>query len=124
VAAAAEAGRSARARAPQHRGRLFAGYDAREAIGFHVFVASVLERASVPVAVHALDDKGLPVGSNAFTFSRFLVPWLCGFQGRAIFADGSDMLMQADIAELDASVRPELRRPGRAAPGPTRRATS
>lgn len=82
--------------------RLFAGYDAREAIGFHVFVGSVLKHASAPVAIHALDDKGLPRGSNAFTYSRFLVPWLCGFEGHAIFADGSDMLMLADIAELDA----------------------
>jgi hypothetical protein len=88
--------------------RLFAGYDAREAIGFHVFVASVLEHASVPVAIHALDDKGLPHGSNAFTYSRFLVPWLCGYDGHAIFADGSDMLMLADIAELDELFDPSL----------------
>ncbi len=82
--------------------RLFCGFDQRESIGFHVFVASVLEHASQPVAIHALDSKGLPQGSNAFTFSRFLVPWLCDFQGHAIFADASDMLMQGDIAELNA----------------------
>lgn len=86
--------------------RLFVGYDSREAIGFHVFVASVLEHASVPVAIHALDSKGMPAGSNAFTYSRFLVPWLCGFKGHAIFLDGSDMLMLSDIAELDALFDP------------------
>jgi hypothetical protein len=85
---------------------LFCGYDAREAIGFHVFVASVLQRASVPVAIHPLDAKGLPAGSNSFTFSRFLVPYLMGFKGHAIFADASDMLMLADIAELDALFNP------------------
>lgn len=85
---------------------LFCGFDAREAIGFHVFVASVMERASVPVAIRPLDSKGLPQGTNAFTYSRFLVPWLCGFQGHAIYADASDMVMLADVAELDALFDP------------------
>lgn len=82
--------------------RLFAGFDPRESIGFAVFSDSVLEHASAPVAIVALDSKGLPVGTNAFTYSRFLVPWLCGYEGHAIFMDGSDMLMLGDIAELDA----------------------
>lgn len=82
--------------------RLFCGYDAREAIGHHVFVHSVLEHATQPVAITALGAWNMPQGSNEFTYSRFLVPWLCGFSGRAIFMDGADMLMQADIAELDA----------------------
>jgi hypothetical protein len=81
---------------------LFCGYDRREALGFHVFVSSVLDRASEPVAIHALDASGLPEGTNSFTFSRFLVPWLMGFKGRAIFADACDMLMLGDIAALDA----------------------
>jgi hypothetical protein len=82
--------------------RLFCGFDSREQIGFHVFVSSVLERATVPVAIHPLGNLGMDEGSNAFTFSRFLVPWLCHYAGRAIFADASDMLMLADIAELAA----------------------
>jgi hypothetical protein len=49
---------------------------------------------------------GLPEGSNAFTVSRFLVPWLCGFKGHAIFCDASDMLMLGDVAELDALFDP------------------
>lgn len=88
--------------------RLFCGYDEREAIGFHVFVASVMQHASQPVQIVALDSRGLPdVGSNAFTLSRFLVPWLCDFKGRAIFCDASDMLMCDDIARLDALFDPE-----------------
>jgi hypothetical protein len=86
--------------------RLFAGYDPREAIGFHVFVASLLDRTSAPVTIHPLDGRNLPEGTNTFTFSRFLVPWLCGFEGRAIFADACDMLMLADLAELDALFDP------------------
>lgn len=86
--------------------RLFSGYDAREAIGFHVFVASLLRHASVPVSVTALASQGMPVGTNEFTYSRFLVPHLCGYQGRAIFVDGADMLMCEDVAELDALADP------------------
>lgn len=81
---------------------LFCGFDEREQIGWHVFVASVLARTSEPVAIHRLDSCGLPQGSNAFTLSRFLVPFLTEYKGRAIFADAADMLMLADIAELDA----------------------
>lgn len=88
---------------------LFCGYDAREAVGFHTFVASVIQRATVPVAIHPLDAKGLPQGTNTFTFSRFLVPWLMGFKGRAIFMDACDMLLLEDIAKLD-----DLFTPGKA----------
>lgn len=79
---------------------IFCGYDAREAIGFHVFAQSVIARASVPVALVPLAAMGLPQGSNAFTLSRFLIPFLMGYRGRAIFADASDMLMLGDVAEL------------------------
>jgi len=81
---------------------LFCGFDARESIGFHVFMASVLERTTAPVCFRRLDAMGLPQGSNAFTFSRFLVPHLMGFQGHAVFADASDMLMLGDVGRLDA----------------------
>lgn len=80
--------------------RLFCGYDPREAVGYHTFVSSVLKRASEPVAFTALSSMGLPEGSNTFTLSRFLVPYLCGFKGHAIFVDACDMLCMGDIAEL------------------------
>ena len=86
--------------------RLFCGYDEREAIGFHVFVHSVLENASQPVQIVPLAARGMPQGSNAFTYSRFLVPYLCDFKGHAIFMDASDMLMLGDVAELDALFDP------------------
>ena len=85
---------------------LFCGYDSRESAGFHTFVHSVLARASQPVSIVPLAGMGLPQGSNSFTLSRFLVPSLMGFKGHAIFADASDMLMLADVAELDAMFDP------------------
>ena len=86
--------------------RLFVGFDQREAVAFHTFAQSVLEKASRPVAITPLVLPALPGytethrdGSNTFIYSRFLVPHLCGFEGTAIFADG-DMICRTDLAEL------------------------
>lgn len=87
---------------------LFCGYDRREAIGFHVFVHSVLSRTSAPVSIIPLAAMGLPEGSNSFTQSRFLVPKLMRYRGHAIFADASDMLAMGDVAELNALFDPRF----------------
>ena len=82
------------------------GFDHREAIAYHVFCQSVIERTSVPVRFLPLTPQAMAGyveqhqdGSNAFVYRRFLTPYLMGFQGWAIFADG-DMVCKADIAEL------------------------
>lgn len=85
---------------------LFCGFDPRESVGFHTFCASVIARATEPVSIHPLSTMGLPEGSNNFTLSRFLVPYLMGFKGHAIFVDACDMLMLGDVAELDALFDP------------------
>ena len=79
--------------------RLFTGYDFREAVGWGAFAHSVMQRTSQPVALIPLSGPQAD-GSNAFTYARFLVPKLCEYEGWAIFADGSDMVCLADIAEL------------------------
>lgn len=40
-------------------------------------------------------------GSNAFIYSRFLVPYLADFKGPALFLDG-DMIVKDDVAKLFA----------------------
>jgi hypothetical protein len=87
---------------------IFCGYDAREEVGFHVFSRSLLSRTSRQVRITPIGSFGGKEGSNAFTYSRFLVPAMMGYSGHAIFVDGSDMLMQADIAELDALFDPRF----------------
>jgi hypothetical protein len=77
---------------------LFCGYDEREQIGFHVFTSSVIRRSTVPVALTPISNLSFKCGSNKFTVSRFAIPALMNFTGRAIFMDGSDMLMVSDIA--------------------------
>lgn len=79
--------------------RLFAGYDAREAIGYHVFAQSLFE-TSPGVAIVPLTSAERGDGSNAFTYTRFAVPEMCGWGGKAIFMDGSDMLLRGDVNEL------------------------
>lgn len=84
---------------------IFVGYDPRESVAYHVFCQSVLSKASRPVSFHPLARNllggfdGQKDGSNAFIYSRFLVPYLQTWLGHAIFADG-DMVVNADIAEL------------------------
>ena len=87
--------------------RIFAGYDPREAIGYHVFTQSLIERTSEAVAITPFFGKQRD-GSNTFIYQRFLVPYFTGFKGRAIFMDASDMLMLADIAELDKLFDPTI----------------
>ncbi len=85
---------------------LVVGFDQREAIAYHAFCQSVLEKASVPVQFIPLAENTLvgykethTDGSNRFIYSRFLTPYLCDFRGWAIFADG-DMVCQTDIKAL------------------------
>jgi len=79
--------------------RIFAGYDPRESVGYHVFCQSVIEHTTEPVAITPFYGKQRD-GTNAFIYQRFLVPYFTGFKGRAIFMDASDMLMLTNIAEL------------------------
>lgn len=86
--------------------RLVVGFDARETIAYHVFCQSVLEKTSLPVSFLPLVEQSLAGykeshydGSNRFTYTRFLTPFLMNFEGWAIFADG-DMVCMHDIAEL------------------------
>jgi hypothetical protein len=80
--------------------RIFAGYDPREAVGYHVFCQSLIERTSEPVAITPLYGTQRD-GTNAFTYQRFLVPYFTKFSGKAIFLDASDMLMLANIDNLN-----------------------
>ncbi len=88
--------------------RVFVGYDEREAIAFSVLSHSIHRRASQPVSVAPVmlsQLRGLyhrernPLQSTDFSFSRFLTPYLCGYEGWAIFMD-CDQLVLDDIGEL------------------------
>jgi hypothetical protein len=85
---------------------IYVGFDPREAVAFHVCVNSIIRHSSIPVSIIPLALNTLPFyqeqhgdGSNAFIYSRFLVPYLNGYKGRALFVDG-DMIFRADVAEI------------------------
>ena len=85
---------------------VFIGYDPREAIAYHVCANSIIRHASqpvciVPLALNLFQDytETHTDGSNHFIYTRFLIPYLMDFQGRAIFIDG-DMIVRGDIVEL------------------------
>ena len=88
--------------------RVFVGYDPREAVAFSVLAHSIHRRSSQPVTITPVMLSQLgevyrrarnPLQSTEFSFSRFLTPFLCGYEGWAIFTD-CDMLVLDDIAEL------------------------
>lgn len=84
--------------------RVFIGVDRRQPVGLSVLQHSIVWRSSRTVSVRPLILEQLPIkrrGLTSFTFSRFLVPWLCDFKGSAIFMD-ADILVTGDIAELIA----------------------
>ena len=88
--------------------RVFIGYDSREAAAFSVLAHSIHARATMPVSIAPIMLSQLndaftrprdPLQSTDFSFSRFLTPYLAGYQGWAMFAD-CDMVMLEDISEL------------------------
>jgi hypothetical protein len=91
--------------------KVFSGYDPRVPAGFEVFRYSVERHCSMPVTVAALDQEKLRAvevytraedakASTPFSLTRFLVPFLCNYEGYALVCDGSDMICTRDIADL------------------------
>jgi hypothetical protein len=88
--------------------RVFIGYDRRMPVLFHVLSHSILTHASCPVAITPLVLPQLggllrreiaASQSTEFSFSRFLVPYLSGYEGWSLFVD-NDMVFRDDIASL------------------------
>ena len=79
--------------------RLFCGYDPREALGFSAFVHSVILNSPKNIAVVPIHGSRRD-GTTDFTYSRFMVPYLCGYKGWAVFADGSDMMLRTDLNSI------------------------
>ncbi len=87
---------------------IFIGYDSREPTAYHVLAHSILRRASRPVSITGLSLPGLSgiytrergaTEATEFSMTRFLVPFLCGYEGYAAFMD-CDMLVQTDWCQL------------------------
>ena len=90
--------------------KIFIGWDSREPEAAEVCKYSILKHATVPVEIHFLKQEELRAqeiytrepdlqSSTEFTFTRFLVPYLCNYQGNAVFVD-CDFLFEHDVKEL------------------------
>lgn len=89
---------------------IYIGYDAAERVAYHTLCQSIIDHASRPIRIVpiALSTLGplhsrprAPEQSTDFSFTRFLTPYLSGYEGWSLFMD-CDMLVRADIAELFA----------------------
>jgi len=90
--------------------KIFIGWDSREPEAAEVCEYSIKKHATVPVEIHFLKQAELRAreiytrepdlqSSTEFTFTRFLVPYLCNYRGNAVFVD-CDFLFEHDIKEL------------------------
>ena len=82
--------------------RVFIGVDERQYIAYHVLCSSIMRRSSVPVSITPIILSQCPIsrkGLTGFTYARYLVPYFCDYQGKAVFMD-SDILCIGDIAEI------------------------
>jgi hypothetical protein len=99
--------------------KVFIGYDKVESVAWHTMAASIYRHSSKPVAlvpVNLANLKGIftrernPNQSNEFSFSRFLVPYLCNYEGVGICFD-CDMMLRTDINEIFEAMKQQ---PGKA----------
>lgn len=88
--------------------KVFIGYDQVESVAWHTMAHSILRQSSKPVAIIPVNLANLkdmytrardPKQSNEFSFTRFLVPYLCDYQGYGIFFD-CDMMLRTDITNI------------------------
>lgn len=90
--------------------RVFIGWDSRFPEPGMILAHSLRENSQHPLDIRFLDYRHLqdcygftrepdPLATTEFSYSRFLVPWLCDFDGWALFLD-NDMICLGDIHEL------------------------
>lgn len=82
--------------------KVFIGYDHRQPVSYSALSYSLIRHSSKPISIIPLVLHSLPItrsGLTPFTFSRFLVPYLSGYEGWSLFLD-IDMMARADISEL------------------------
>lgn len=86
--------------------KVFVGSDQAQMAGVKILEFSIKKYASMSVTVEAIDDRNIPVPldpanrtKTGFSFSRFLIPQLCGYKGKGIYLD-ADMQLFTDISKL------------------------
>ena len=86
--------------------RVYIGTTASQELAFQVLAYSIQRHASMTTQIIPMRDLPLPLpqepgwrARTPFSFSRFLVPQLAGYRGKAVYVD-ADMLVFQDMARL------------------------
>lgn len=82
--------------------KIFIGYDERQPVSFTTLAQSIIAQSTEAVSIIPLKLNTLPLkrfGLTPFTYSRFLVPYLCNYEGWALFLD-VDIVLNGDVSEL------------------------
>ncbi len=86
--------------------RVFVGADRAQLLAVKVLEHSIKRHTQLPVQVHPMVDLPVRIPQDplnwqrtGFSFSRFCIPELAGYQGKALYLD-ADMLVFNDIASL------------------------
>lgn len=88
---------------------IYIGYDSRESVCYDVCKYSIEISSNSSHNISKLDVRELsmyeretdPLASTEFTYTRFLVPYLAGYKGWALFCD-CDFIFLEDVDELFA----------------------
>lgn len=86
--------------------RVYVGTDRSQSLAVPVLEHSIKRHTTAPVEVYPMLDLPVPTPEDprnwprtGFSFSRFCIPKLAGYRGKAIYMD-ADMLVFKDIREL------------------------
>lgn len=101
--------------------RIFIGWDSRFPEPALVLEHSIRRRTNCRLRISFLDYRHLhdchrfnrapdPLATTEFSYSRFLVPYLCNYEGMACFMD-NDMVCLDDIQEL-MEMMPKMKKEG------------
>ena len=88
--------------------RVFIGYDKKLPVLFNVAQHSIIRHCTMPVSITPIHTGHLAkvfnrdriaIQSTDFSFSRFLTPYICNYEGWALFMD-NDVIARGDLSEI------------------------
>lgn len=86
--------------------RIFVGTDETQTVAAQVLAHTIRQHTKLPVDIRPLLNVEVPLPRafenrprTGFSFSRFVIPAACGFEGRALYLD-ADMQVFGDVSDL------------------------
>ncbi|MEX0758594.1 MAG: glycosyltransferase [Tistlia sp.] len=79
--------------------KIVIGTEANQYVPQQVLIYSIRQSMSLDAEILPTTQQAQRIGGTNFGFVRFMVPSMCGYQGRAVYLD-ADQLVFTDIKEL------------------------